>query len=66
MVHAEAQRLYHRPVQFAGVMTQHVLGCACGYLPPKAHQVFARELAAAVGHDAPEVPTLVTNIRAAE
>ena len=33
-----AMQTYHRPVQFAGVMTQHSTSChGCGYTAPQAH-----------------------------
>jgi hypothetical protein len=59
-----AQRHFHKRLQFAGVMTQHVEGCGtCGYLPPTAHKALVRELAAR--HVKAPVPA-VTNIRSAD
>jgi hypothetical protein len=58
-----ARRRFHRRIRFAGVMTQHVKGCNCGYLPPRAHAALVRELAARrVPHGLPRV---ITNIRSA-
>ncbi|MDX6470631.1 MAG: hypothetical protein QOF75_2434 [Gaiellaceae bacterium] len=59
-----AKRVYHRPVQFAGVMTTHT-SRNHGMKPRDAHQTLVRALAAA-GSGAPDVPTTLTNIRAAE
>lgn len=56
-----ARHRYHRTIRFAGVMTQHVGGCSCGYLPHKAHRALVRELAARRVPVA--VPPTVTNIR---
>jgi hypothetical protein len=56
---------FRRKLQFAGVLTQHQLGCACGYLPDQAHKELVRALAIHVGDDAPAVPATLTNIRAA-
>jgi hypothetical protein len=59
-----ANRVYHRPVQFAGVMTTHTSGNH-GMKPRDAHQTLVRALAA-TGSGAPEVPATLTNIRSAE
>jgi hypothetical protein len=58
-----AQQRFHRPVRFAGVMTQRSPGCDCGFRPDEAHSTLVRELARRVGADAPEVPAAATNIR---
>jgi hypothetical protein len=56
-----ARRRYHRPVQFAGVMTQGRGSCACGLRPHAAHRVLARALdSQGVGHVA--LPVGGTNI----
>jgi hypothetical protein len=60
-----ARDRFRRKLQFAGVLTQHHLGCACGYLPDQAHEELVRALAIHVGDDAPAVPATLTNIRAA-
>jgi hypothetical protein len=36
---------YGKPVQFAGLMTQHASGCTCGLTPAEAHRALVRELA---------------------
>jgi hypothetical protein len=36
---------YGKPVQFAGLMTQHASGCSCGLTPAEAHAALVRELA---------------------
>jgi hypothetical protein len=56
-----AKHRYHHKLEFAGVMTQHVRGCSCGYPPPKAHHALVRELA--VRRLPASVPPTVTNIR---
>jgi hypothetical protein len=52
---------YGKPVQFAGLMTQHASGCSCGLTPAEAHAALVRELAK---HPKTRVPVLpaVTNI----
>jgi hypothetical protein len=39
-----ARRRYHRPVRFAGVMTQGTESCGCGLRPSAAHRVLAHAL----------------------
>jgi hypothetical protein len=39
-----ARGRYHRPVHFAGVMTQGTSGCDCGLRPPAAHAALAHAL----------------------
>jgi hypothetical protein len=39
-----ARGRYHRPVRFAGVMTQGTSSCSCGLRPPAAHRVLAQAL----------------------
>jgi hypothetical protein len=58
-----AQERFHRPVRFAGVMTQHIPGCNCSLRPHEAHSTLVRELARRVGTRAPVVPAAATNIR---
>jgi hypothetical protein len=60
-----AKHVYHRPVQFAGVMTTHT-SANHGMKPRDAHTSLVRALAASVGSGAPDVPATLTNIRAAE
>jgi hypothetical protein len=60
-----AKHVYHRPVQFAGVMTTHT-SANHGMKPRDAHTSLVRALADTVGSGAPDVPTTLTNIRAAE
>jgi hypothetical protein len=56
-----ARRRYHRPVRFAGVMTQGRASCACGLRPSAAHRVLAHALdSQGVGHVA--LPDGGTNI----
>ena len=52
---------YGKPVQFAGLMTQHASGCSCGLTPAEAHAALVRELSK---HPQTRVVTLpaVTNI----
>jgi hypothetical protein len=59
-----AQERFHRPVRFAGVMTQQSPGCDCSLLPHEARSTLVRELARRVGPDAPAVPAAATSIRA--
>jgi hypothetical protein len=59
-----AKHVYHRPVQFAGVMTTHT-SANHGMKPRDAHKSLVRALAATVGSGA-DVPATLTNIRAAE
>jgi hypothetical protein len=53
---------YGRPLRFAGLMTQHVDGCSCGYRPAKAHEALVRALSR---HPKTRIRGLpaVTNIR---
>jgi hypothetical protein len=60
-----AKHVYHRPVQFAGVMTTHT-SANHGMKPRDAHTSLVRALADSVGSGAPDVPATLTNIRAAE
>ena len=60
-----ARHVYHRPVQFAGVMTTHT-SANHGMKPRDAHTSLVRALADSVGSGAPDVPATLTNIRAAE
>ena len=60
-----AKHVYHRPVQFAGVMTTHT-SANHGMKPRDAHASLVRALADTVGSGAPDVPATLTNIRAAE
>jgi hypothetical protein len=56
-----AHRRFHRPVHFAGVMTQGTSSCNCGLRPPAAHQALAHALGAqGIGHV--PLPTGGTNI----
>jgi hypothetical protein len=41
---ARIARRYHRPVHFAGVMTQGTPSCDCGLRPPAAHDALAHAL----------------------
>jgi hypothetical protein len=59
-----ARRLYHRPVQFAGVMTTHT-SANHGMKPRDAQQSLVRALAD-VGSSVANVPATLTNIRAAD
>jgi hypothetical protein len=59
-----AKHVYHRPVQFAGVMTTHT-SANHGMKPRDAHTSLVRALAASVGSGT-DVPATLTNIRAAE
>ena len=59
-----AKHRYHRPVQFAGVMTTHT-SANHGMKPRDAHTSLVRALAATVGSGT-DVPATLTNIRAAE
>jgi hypothetical protein len=58
-----AQRRYHRPVQFAGVMTTHT-SANHGMRPTEAHKSLVRALAS-YGQAPAVVPPTATNIRAA-
>jgi hypothetical protein len=60
-----AKHVYHRPVQFAGVMTTHT-SANHGMKPRDAHTSLVRALADSVGSGALDVPATLTNIRAAE
>jgi hypothetical protein len=59
-----AKHVYHRPVQFAGVMTTHT-SANHGMKPRDAHTSLVRALAATVGSEV-DVPPTLTNIRSAE
>ena len=39
-----AVRRWGRPLQFAGLMTQHKARCGCGFRPKEAHRALVREL----------------------
>jgi hypothetical protein len=58
-----AQERFHRPVRFAGVMTQQSPGCGCSLQPHEARSALVRELARRVGPAAPAVPSAATSIR---
>jgi hypothetical protein len=60
-----ARHRYHRPVKFAGVMTEHTSGNHA-MKPLDAHKTLVRELATKIGPDAPAVPPTLTNIRPAQ
>jgi hypothetical protein len=60
-----AHKRYHRPVQFAGVMTTHT-SRNHGMKPRDAHKVLVRALADRSGSAAPAVPATLTNIVSAE
>ena len=60
-----ARHRYHRPVKFAGVMTEHTSGNH-GMKPLEAHKTLVRELASKIGAGAPDVPPTLTNIRPAQ
>jgi len=60
-----ARHRYHRPVQFAGVLTTRT-SRNHGMKPRDAHKTLVRALATRVGRDAAQVPATLTNIRAAE
>ena len=60
-----ARHRYHRPVQFAGVLTTHTSRNR-GMKPRDAHKTLVRALARRIGSSAPDVPPTLTNIRAAQ
>jgi hypothetical protein len=60
-----AHSRYHRPVQFAGVMTTHT-SRNHGMKPRDAHKVLVRALADRSGAAAADVPATLTNIVAAD
>jgi hypothetical protein len=60
-----AQRRYHRPLRFAGVMTTHT-SANHGMQPRDAHKTLVRALAASIGARAAAVPATLTNIRSAD
>jgi hypothetical protein len=60
----EALHRYHRPLRFAGVITQHRARCGCSLKPNQAHRTLVRALAVHLGRSAPDVPLAVTNIKA--
>lgn len=53
---------YHRPLRFAGVLTQHRARCGCSLEPHDARRALQRALALHVGSAAPVVPPTLTNI----
>jgi hypothetical protein len=55
-------RTYHRPLWFAGVITQHRARCGCSLEPHDARRALQRALALHVGSAAPAVPATLTNI----
>jgi hypothetical protein len=59
-----ARRIYHRPVQFAGVMTTHT-SANHGMRPRDAQRSLARALVD-VGSRVADVPVTLTNIRSAD
>jgi len=59
-----ARHRYHRPLKFAGVMTQHT-SSNHGMQPRDAHKTLVRALAS-VGRGVADVPATMTNIRSAE
>jgi hypothetical protein len=60
-----ARHRYHRPVQFAGVLTTHTSRNR-GMKPRDAHKTLVLALARRIGSSAPDVPPTLTNIRAAQ
>jgi hypothetical protein len=60
-----AKHRYHRPLKFAGVMTQHTSGNHATK-PRDAHKMLVRALAHVGGIAVAEVPATLTNIRFAE
>jgi len=59
-----ARRRYHRPVQFAGVMTEYA-SSNHGLKPRDAHRALVRQLAMQSGPAAADVPAALTNITSA-
>jgi hypothetical protein len=59
-----ALRRYHRPIRFAGVITQHRARCGCSLKPAQARRMLVRALVRHLGEAAPDVPLAVTNIKA--
>jgi hypothetical protein len=59
-----ARRIYHRPVQFAGVMTTHT-SANHGMKPRDAQRSLARALAD-IGSRVADLPAMLTNIRSAD
>jgi hypothetical protein len=57
-----AAHRYHRPVRFAGVLTQHHAHCGCSLRPHAAHQALVHALASHIGEAAPDVPLTLTNL----
>jgi hypothetical protein len=53
---------YHRPLRFAGVVTQHHPRCGCSLKPNEARQALVEALAFHIGRTAPAVPPTFTNI----
>jgi hypothetical protein len=60
-----AKHRYHRPLKFAGVMTQHTSGNHATK-PRDAHKMLVRALANVGGLAVAEVPATLTNIHSAE
>jgi hypothetical protein len=60
-----ARHRYHRPVQFAGVLTTRT-SRNHGMKPRDAHRTLRRALASRAGRDAALLPATLTNIRSAE
>ncbi len=60
-----AKRRYHRPLKFAGVMTQHT-SSNHATKPRDAHKMLVRALANVGGMAVAEVPPTLTNIHSAE
>jgi hypothetical protein len=60
-----ARHRYHRPVQFAGVLTTRT-SQNHGMKPRDAHRTLRRALASRAGRDAALLPATLTNIRSAE
>jgi hypothetical protein len=60
-----AKHRYHRPMKFAGVMTTHT-SRNHALKPRDAHKLLVRALAQVGGTELADVPTTLTNIRAAE
>jgi hypothetical protein len=55
-------RTFHRPLRFAGVVTQGRDRCRCSLEPHDARRELQRALALHVGATAPDVPPTLTNI----
>jgi hypothetical protein len=59
---AKSGMRHHRPLRFAGVLTQHHARCGCSLKPDEARQALLCALAFHVGRGAPDVPPTLTNI----